>query len=232
MKASEDIVKKIWFSFTVPVIGYFFSMLLGFFEGHQIAVRLLDLSERQFPIVQKSEMALMVFKEQIHCYSNAIIIRDSAQIEKAGESARKVRGFLREIATLKTQADPIYRDMVKTIKELDEFGNKAESVYTRLSTDFKTASADPAVTKDFRALVSQTNRLQKRLEDYTTQFSYDLKLNLADIRKTSQQQPYWNFLVFIGVVVGSILLINLFISRSIIRPFQKYQRSSNQRVKS
>ena len=215
MKASNGIVKKIWFSLTVLTIGYFFSMLLGLFEGHQIASRLLDISERQFPIVQKSEMALMAFKEQIHRYSNAIIISDRAQIEKAGENAREVRGFLREIAAIKTHADPIYQDMIKTIKELDEFGNKAESVYTRLSTDFKTASADPAVTRDFRTLVSQTNRLQKRLKDYTIQFSEDLKLNLADIRKTSQQH-YWNFFVFIGMVVGSILLINLIILRSIM----------------
>ena len=205
MNASPGIVKKIWVCYTILAIGYFFSTLLGFLGGHELSSRLLDVSERQLSLVQKSEMALVTFKEQIHGYANAIITSDGVQIEKASENARKVRGLLGDIAAIKPHADPIYQDIVKTIKDLDAFGNKAESVYTRLSADFKRASADPEVTKAVRTLALQTNVFQKGLNDYAIRFSEDLKLNLAKIRKTNQRQGYWNLFIFIGVAAGTIL---------------------------
>lgn len=221
MKTSYGITQKIWLSLSILIFGYLFSMVVGFLLGHKTEISLLRVAEKRFPIAQKSKAALVSFREQIRLYSEAVMTGDGSGVEMADEKAREVVRLIKEIAEIKSADDPVRKELLDTIDELEKFGTKAATIYMQLSKDYDRASIDLELTINIRDLANQIENFQNRLKAFTVKFSEDLRNDLADARKASRTQRYMNLAVFVMVVICSTILTAAVISRFITGPLRK-----------
>lgn len=122
---SHSIAQKIWFSLSILIVGYLFSMVFGFYLGHQIESRLLQVSEQQFPVAQKSHAAQNGFKEQVRLYYDAVTTGDTELINDAEAKAEEVQQLLGDIANLMPLEDQRRNDVLKTRHLLKAFTTQA-----------------------------------------------------------------------------------------------------------
>ena len=221
MKKRFSIAQKIWFSFSILIFGYLFSMILGFYLGQQIESRLLGVSEKRFPLSQKSEVALTKFREMMRLYSDGVMTGDTELIKNAGSVADTVFQTLQDMAAYEPKQDKIHSDILETANSLKKFSDRAERVYTRLSENSVSSEITESLTEESRVLANRSEIINEKLEGYTVRFSQDLKNEIADVRHTSRHQRFTNLFVFITVVVCAIILIVLIIARSIVKPLRK-----------
>ncbi len=222
MNAASNITLKIWLSVSILILGYLFSMILSFILGQKIESRISGVSERRFPIAQKSETALLTFKEQIHLYSDAILLGDETLVDSAAEKGHTVRFFLAEIVNLLQPEDDLSKKQIFDMqRDLVNFEQIATDVYKRFSMNFEVASEDPVLTQKIRMLAQQIKTFQNRLKNISTEFSEDLRRELADVRQSSHENRHLNLAIFIGVVICAVFLMTIIISHSIVDPLKK-----------
>ncbi len=215
MKGSYSIGQKIWFSLSILILGYLFSMLLGFFLGQKTESRLSNVTEIHFPSAQKSKMALTGFKEQIRLYEDAVMIGEKSLIDAAGDKAKMVENLLQQITDIQKKNDIPNVDILETLRLLKDFNLAAKQIYTQMS-EHPDVMAEKALEFQHR-----TNTIQARLDQLSIQSSDDLKNVLLKVRTISRQQRYLNLFIFLGVVICAVTLIAVIIARSITGPLQK-----------
>jgi PAS domain S-box-containing protein len=77
------------------------------------------------------------------------------------------------------------------------------------------------ITEKASRLFEQKEKLHTEFVSFLRLFSGDLKAELSEVRSTSRQQRFSNLLVFIGVVIISLSLISIIITRSVTRPLKR-----------
>ncbi len=215
MKGSYTIGQKIWFSLSILILGYLFSMLLGFFLGQKTESRLSNVAEIHFPSAQKSKMAVTGFKEQIRLYQDAVMMGETSLLDVADDKAKTVENLLQQIADIQKKNGMPNIDILEMLRLLKDFNLAAKPIYTQMSKH-PDAMAEKALEFQHR-----TNTIQNHLEQLSTQYSDDLKDVLSKVRLISRQQRYLNLFIFIGVVICAVTLITFIIARSITGPLQK-----------
>lgn len=202
-------------------MGYLFSMVVGFYLGRKIEARLLDVSIQGFPLAQKSEAVLTVFKEMTRLQSDAVMTGDPDLIDNASAAGVQAQQILKEMADLVSKQDQMHDEFLEIVDRLKIFSDNAAAIYRQLSQNIHDVKLFKALNMEANMLARQSEALQAQLERYTVRFSQGLKDDLADIRYTSRQQRFFNLLVFIAVVICSVMLMAVMITRSIIAPLRK-----------
>ncbi|MBW1893440.1 MAG: PAS domain S-box protein [Deltaproteobacteria bacterium] len=227
MKRSFGISAKIWLSLGILVLGYFGSMMLGFFLGRQAELRLHIISECLFPAAKQSQFALVAFKEEIKFFDDVVVLGEESFISSAKEKGRLAHDFLMNIMAIDGLSDLKKERIEKTVQKLNEFNRIAIIVYSDLSEYLDVMQADE-VKDDKKSLrqkafllAEQTKVIKKELTSYAREFSDELKGELAQIMENTRRQRYINLVVFFLVVIVALGLISIIISRSISRPLQK-----------
>lgn len=221
MKKHLSIAQKIWFSLSILILGYLFSMILGFYLGQHIESRLLHVSDHRFPLAQKSEFANIKFKEMIRLYYDAVLIGEAGPIEKAGEIAGEVYTALREMAELISDEDLSHKDLLQVASGFKEFSMEAEKLYSQMSKNIEIDEISDSQAEDAKLMAGRAERIKESLEEYTARFSEDLKKEIADVRHLSRHQRFLSLFIFIGVVICSTILIAMIIARSIVKPLRR-----------
>lgn len=221
MKKYFSIAQKIWFSFSILIIGYLFSMVLGFYLGQQIESRLLRVSVQMFPLAQKSEVALAKYREMMRLYYKGTMIGDPKVFGKARNVAGEVFQTLHEMAIYKPEQDKIHSDILETATSLKNFSARAEKVYIQLSENNENSEVIKSITEESKILANWSKTIEQKLEGYSIRFSQELNNEIASVRHTSRHQRFTNLFLFIGVVIFAIILIALIISRCVVKPLKK-----------
>ncbi len=222
MKKKLTIAQKIWLSISILVLGYLFSMVLGFYLGEQIESRLLVVSDLCFPLAQKSEMALTDFKEVVRLLGDAVVFGDQERVVKAGHVTEKTRDTLMAMAQICSQpGGDGCEAIVDTVTRLERYSAEAIEVYGQMSKPKVEDAVLMSLAGKAEALFHQSEVIKAQLEKYTIAFSQDLKNNLAEVRFTSRQQRFTNLFIFIAVVVCSMIFMTIVIARSIMAPLRK-----------
>lgn len=227
MNRSFGISVKIWLSLGILVLGYFGSMMLGFFMGRQAEVRLLIISEYLFPAAKQSQLALVAFKEEIRLFNDVVVLGEESLIESAKRKGVDAQDFLTHIVAMAHISDTKKQRIEKTIEKLHQFNQRAIVVYSDLGRYLDITEMD-GVSDEHRnlrekafKLAEQTKVLKKELTLYAREFSDELKGELAEIGENTRRQRYTNLTVFFLVVIIALGLIAVIISRSISRPLEK-----------
>lgn len=216
-KRAFSISQKIWFSLSILVLGYLFSMVTGQFYGHKTESRILTVSDRLFPAAQISQTIEATFEEQIRLYNDAVLIGEISLVQEAEDHVRNITGLLQQFLALNKYKERHRADIEETIRLYGKFTRAANSVYHRMAK----GSEAPELMEQVMDLAHQTKDLRQRFERYAEQFSKDLKNNLTDVHNMSHRQRFIDQFLFVSVVSISLTLIYIIINRSVINPLKK-----------
>jgi two-component system, sensor histidine kinase and response regulator len=220
LKGSFTISQKIWFSLSILILGYLFSMVQFFYLGRQAESRIEYVSGTLFPASQKCYSALSAFKEQIKLYEDALRLNNVSLLDVAKIKASWCRYELEYIVNLQAIEDRNLNAIKDIIKLLDEFTASSWIVYKQKIThpDVEDISSITIKTAD---LTQQSNDILHMLEVLANLYSDDLRAELSHINSVSLRQRYINLYSFIGVVIVALTLIFLIMTRSVIKPLKK-----------
>ncbi len=221
MKRSLSIAKKIWLSLLILIVGYFCSMVFGFYLGSQSELRLENVSQYLFPATMHSQAALAAFKEQIKLYNDAVILGDGEILKQAKIKSDEAKVSLQSIIELEGLKEQMIDNASSILDKLVDFSYNANIVYTVLSTgEGNEKSPEVDYQQKAQQLNKETEQLLKQLSDIKQQLSDQLHDELASVSRVTRNQRYLNLYIFfivVGVAVGFVYVI---IRRSITKPLQ------------
>ncbi len=229
MWKNMSIAKKIWFSLSILLIGYFVSIVFGFINGQQTEKRLFDVSYSLFPASQMSQIAMVAFNEQISIYNDAVMLGDESILEEAQTKADETKASLLAIIALEGLKKDEKKSLRNTLSQLNNFTPAAQALYKKMSSEDeeneedeeKMEKAQEELAKTASNLAKQKDQLIENLAAFTKLFSSDLKAELADVNKTTKHQRNLNVLLFFVVISFTLVLVSLIISRSISKPINR-----------
>ncbi len=210
---SLSIAKKIWFSLSILIFGYLISTAAGFYLGLKTETKVMVTSEALFPANMHSNSALTAFEKQIKGYTDAILMGEESIFTMTQEKSDEIRTHLETIIKMEGIDENKKTDMTQTLKKLAQFTQEAQAYYGAISRE--EAEMDDA---KMGALAGQTQEIQKKLIQYKTDLSKDLKDNLARIGKSSKDQRMMNLWLFLGVVIVSMGCAWFIVTSAVIRP--------------
>jgi chromosome segregation ATPase len=211
---SSSIGKKIWFSISILILGYFITMVTGFFLGKSTESALVDISGSIFPASNLSQEALTGFDNQIRDYNDAILFGDEERLASAIESGEAVRASLAAIGALEGLSGKMAAECSDLEESIAGFNTASEPVYTSLSQ----GDESDALIQKASDLAQQTEALEARLAALKEGFAEDLQNNLVNIAQSTKRQRYLNVVIFLVVVGITLALIWIIINRFIIKP--------------
>ena len=220
------IAKKIWISLGVLILGYFFSMVLGFVTGRNTENQLTAVLNNLFPATKHSLLAEASFKEQIGFYSDAVLIGDHANIDKAYQKARQVQEALNRIIGL-PGLSPEKKDATRQLRErLKDFRQAALTAYTALVNEFEKENLTSFSSPEAEHLAIETEELKKGLADLNESFSKALEAELTQINRRTFRQRYINVALFLVIILCLSVGVFFMITRSITNPLRKIMETA------
>jgi hypothetical protein len=174
IRRAFSIAQKIWFSLGILVLGYLFSMVLGFILGTRTEFRLVGVSEYLFPASQQSQKALTAFNAQITLYSDAVSLGELSLIESASTKTDEIKGLLQYILDLKGLEGRIHDEIQDTMSLLKDFTSSAQGVYTKMSLEDIEEGMDESLVKKAGELAHLTEEIR-----WHRTGSYDLQTACA-----------------------------------------------------
>jgi methyl-accepting chemotaxis protein len=233
MWKSFSIGKKIWVSLSILILGYFMSMVFGFITGKNAESSLFYVSECIFPASKHSQQALTAFDEQIKLYKDAVVLGEAEAVVSAEAKAEEAKTELQQIAALKGLKVAQKNEVEDTLKQLSDFTNSANRVYSFMSPVLEgEEKGGSGAGEDFNykvsSLASKTDELKNRLSSLARTFSDELTGELSSVSNATKQQRYWNMIIFFCVVIFSAAMIWIIISRFITRPMGHIIRGMNE----
>ncbi|BBO71563.1 hypothetical protein DSCA_54930 [Desulfosarcina alkanivorans] len=206
-----SIAKKVWISLGILVVGYFFSMAIGFHLGQETETRLHGVSDDLFPASMMGSAAVTAFDEQIKLYNDAVLMGESAIFSKTREKADEVAKNLEAIAGMPGIDQARKADMSQTLQQHADFTASAQKVYAAMSE----GNIDET---QMALLAKKTQHLSEKLEEYKTALANDLKTELVSLSDQSKIQRMVNVGIFAVVVAVALLFAWFIVTRSISRP--------------
>ncbi len=220
------IAKKIWISLGILILGYFFSMVLGFVTGWNTENQLTSVLTNLFPATKHSLLAETTFKEQIRLYSDAILIGDATNIDKANQKARQVQEALYRIIGLsglpheKKEATRLLRERLK------DFSRSAQTTYTALVSEFEHQNLGSFSSQEAEQLAQETEDLKKGLADLNQSFSEALETELTQINQRTYQQRHINMALFAIILLCLGVGVFFMTTRTITNPLKKIMETA------
>ncbi len=215
MWKSLSVTTKIWLSLSILIIGYFASMTFGFVKGKQTQSRLGIVSNDVFPASRYSQLALSTFNEQVKIYNLAIMIGDEALIESALQKAQDTEKSIQAIVALKGLSSVKRKEAQETLVCLKSFTDSAQKVYLQMIKD------PYEVKNDVLSQLSvQKKNLLNILDISTHAFADKLKKELSAIGSATRYQQYLNMILFFAVVIVSLILVFIIITKFISHPLK------------
>ena len=147
MWKSLSIAAKIWISFSILVIGYCSSIVIGFRLGQETEKRLQTISESLFTAATESQAALTAFNEQIKLYTTAVQSEDDSLLETAQEKADRVEIALQTIVLLRGITPQQRQPVIDLQQQFKGFMKSAQIVYGALTSTLELEAEEDAVIK-------------------------------------------------------------------------------------
>ena len=231
MKSSFSISTKIWFSIGILIMSYFASMVFGFILGGDIELRLKNISSFLFEADKKSQLALTAYNEQIKLYEDAVMSGEEIFFESAQDNAIKAQNAILDIINLKDLDEKKRTELKMLLILLKEYTVAALDIYASMNEVFNGHEDDESIYQldelelyiNERAgqLALQSESLREKLSSNSKAFANELKSELSTISYVTRHQRYLNMILFFAVVIITLSLISIIITKSITTPLKK-----------
>ncbi len=223
---SLSIKQKIWLSLSLMVLGYFVSMIFGFFSGQQVELRLSRVSDYLFPAVRESQTALSAFNQGMKKYEDAVFAEDLDMVDEANALLQEALDALQTLRTVGNQRGEEHQEVEAALPALQDFSRSAYETYATLAEidlfalDEESETAI-ALQEQIDTLVTWKDAVKAQLQALMALLSERLKTELQVIGSRTRQQRYLNLIVFAVVVLVSTILVSVLITRAVIRPIDQ-----------
>ncbi len=210
---SLRISNKVWISLGILIVGYFISMVAGYYLGQKTESIVLQASDALFPATMNSNAALTAFKEQMKGYNDAVLMGEESIFTQTKEKSEEVKQNLTDIVKMEGIDTALAADINKTISALTAFTATAQEVYGAISRGESSGN-----DKQMAQLAEQTQGIQESLARYKSELSKQLKDELTRIGTSSKTQRMMNIWFFVAVVAFALVFVWFIVTRAITRP--------------
>lgn len=216
---------KIWLSIAILLFGYCISIFFDFYWGHQAASQLYLVSDNIFPGSKLSQTALSTFDEMILLFRDYIFSGDPDYLDEAETKCKDVNDALLSIIRLK--GDPLNnkRRIATAILEISQFHLASKAIYQKLAktgfVDNPLDASQDILHQNVIELSEKKIYLRERIAKIETEFSTELKKDINRVSHKTKARQQMNIILFVIVVLCSLTLIAIIISRSVNRPLKK-----------
>lgn len=218
MNTSLNVAKKIWLGVSILIFGYLISITVGVVCGRQVETQLVNVSESYFTASQQSQLAKVAFTDQVRMYGEAVMIEDESLIEDATVKASEVIEALQTITECVGLGVDQITKVAQTLENFNTFTASASVIYNEL---IKSMADGGDLNSGKAAMMADKTRVfQEELLSYSQIFSNGLKDELADVRQTTHRQWVSSITIFVCVVVVSLILVSIIITRFVSLPLK------------
>jgi methyl-accepting chemotaxis protein len=217
-----NITAKIWLSICVFVAGYVLATVLGHLQGVATENALRAASVALFPAAQRSQEASSAFQRMAKGFSDAVLIQDTAGLEKAGGEGRSIVDGLNALAAIPGISAARSAQARALAESVQQFAADAGKTYGALLKN--PASMGAAAQKKMQDLTARNESIKASLEKAKDDFSSDLRAQLAAIESRSAQQRSLSLIVFGATLLIAAVIVSWTIRRSISGPIVRVIR--------
>jgi len=218
------ISQKIWISISLLITGYMVSIFIIFVSGDRMEQQLHLASSALAPAAQNIQEVSAWFEHEIEQYEEAYTLDSPDSLNIAVEKAKIIETTLGEIAEL--PLPPEKRDeVIKLQAGMKAFSDKAVHAYKDVLSRLDMAEgADNAdrlrseFDRQFFEFGKQTNEYRKKLLELRLDFAESLTRELVSAENGNRKQRHLNLAICLAIQFFSVIVINLLISKSIIKP--------------
>ena len=203
------------------------------FSGRYVGEQLEDTSGYIFPAFIHVQESGALFNEQVKLYSDAIMLGDVDSLEVARSKASAVNTRLGSILSLPGIDEEGSVSITQLKGDVARLSQDAYALYSGwLAAESNDEDTDPYM-EQVSELGQSIDAMKQRLSQQKSGFSDQLNGGLEEVSATVMRNSRITAIIFFSVVVFSIVLIALIISRSITQPIMaiiEELRSSSGRV--
>lgn len=211
-----NITAKIWLSVGIFVLGYICSTTLGQVQGMKTEKEVRSAAEALFPAAQRSQEAESAFQLASKSFSDAVVLQDTAGLDRASEEGKQVVASLKALAAI----DDLPQEAAEGAKVLL---TSTERLLTDARQTYGAVLADPAnMNADrMRELATRTEACKTALRQNREKISGQLQDRLASIQEQSAWQRRLGIGLFVVTLLVAGILVNVTIRRGITGPVKR-----------
>ncbi|MDM8525735.1 methyl-accepting chemotaxis protein [Desulfococcaceae bacterium HSG8] len=211
MKSSFRLSARIWFSISILIIGYLFSLAFSYYISLDVQSKLPDISNFAITSTQFSQKVLNGFIRQTKFYEKAILLSRPEKVEGAKKEGLSIRKDLHNLKELEGIDEKLKAEIDNILTELEEYDNAANRIYDKMN-----AGADEPLVKETTSLAEKEKKLMIKLMDISIAVRNSLSRNVHLIADDLEKNSNINIYLSLSVVIISVIIIHLVIRHSII----------------
>lgn len=210
-----NITAKIWLSIGVFIVGFVFATVLGQVQGLSTEGRLRVTANALFPAAQKGQEAEAAFQRMVNGFADAVLLQDSAALDRATGDGQKVIASLNGISSIPGVQTERIRQARDISVPLERFSSDAHQVYSELLAN---PSKMTEMQDRIAALAPRTDALNASLKTIKEDLAKDLRLELQNLEVRSLSQRWMSLGVLLTTLIAAAIIVNLTIRRAITGP--------------
>lgn len=208
---------RIWFGIVILIIGYAFSVAIGYLGSLQFQQKLPDISQYAVLSTELVQKSITLFSNQVKMYEDAVMMGEEELINKANMISEELVQTLKRLSRIKGMSSEMQNYIESLLSDVETFTAKADVIYKVMSTE----DASQVNNDDVVALAGQKKKINKNLFALSGNIRKELAENVKNITKSAKKRNNINAVVSLLAVLFSIAIIYLVISKSVIRPIHK-----------
>ena len=203
-------------SICILLLSYLVSMIFVYLNAKDTTSRLDFVSNYTFPASQYTQHALTAFKEQKRLFEDAVILGMPELIKQAKQKSLDIESEMVALTYLATSMEATEADQIEQLTiDFSEYNTSALEAYDRLSKN------ENVKQSKLLGLAAEEKAIRKALEQFTQSYSAQHKTKLNSVGNDTRKFSQYSFIGFIIIALGSILIVGLIITISIIKPLNK-----------
>jgi len=231
-RSKFTIITKIWFSIGILVIGYFISTLIVFTLGSHTEKRIEHVSNYLFPATTQSRIARSAFKEQMDLYEDAVMSGEEIFVESARKNSEKALKSLKNIMALSQLDDAKRKEIQLLHNHLELFTKSGNTLYKSMTEAFRDdmdLNSDNLPPDELSLFMSdrsvrlalEADAIRDSLSELSESYQKALKEEFTSIIDITYNQRYLNLILCVVVIVVSLTLITIIVTRAIVKPLKR-----------
>jgi methyl-accepting chemotaxis protein len=220
------IAAKVWLSVGIFLAGYLLSVALGQWQGFQAEKRLDLSSQTLFPAAMAAQEADAGFQRMTKAFSDAVMVEDSAALDKARQEGESIAASLSSAAALPGMPPGRAQELRSLSEQIQKLSSEARSAYGSMIGSG--GNLTESMQSRSRQVASNTTTAREKLAQMRNALAAELNSGLSEARNQSARQRWVGLSVFCLTLLIAGLAVHWTISRSIIGPVERIVGGINQ----
>jgi methyl-accepting chemotaxis protein len=211
------IASRIWSGIAIILAGYVLTVVAGWMLAQRSAQRLEAARNEAVPDALQMQELHATHDQIAGLYLAAVTAGEPEQLKEADKLVQKAAAELTRIAAASWMPDEERADIAALATRFAKVNLLAQTVYG------KQAANQPVEQTALASLADERKALEEHFHDSVEAVRGALGSVLADVANSGQRVQYLNLILLVIVLAISIVLVNLILRRSVVRPLATLQ---------